>query len=368
MSELARQCARMFGVGFDGTTMPESYQSLLDRGVSHSILFRRNITDKFQMQNLCAELKHRAKQPLAICLDHEGGRVMRTADDFTPIPSAREVGATNDPILAREIGKLMGRELRATNIDVDFAPVLDVDTNPDNPVIAERSFGATPELVSRMGVAVMHGLQSEGVAACGKHFPGHGDTSQDSHKQLPRLPHSEARLEEVELVPFEHAIREGIASIMTAHVIYSPIDDHYPATMSHEVMTGILRRKFGFDGLIHSDDMQMHAIADHFGIEEALIKGANAGVDVFWICHHGPLQHQAIDLLIRAVERGNVPRDRVIDANRHIDAMLAKYVKPPVDERLLDVVGCDAHREIVSRVKSSGDRDAELDPTEAWRK
>lgn len=357
----------MFGVGLDGTSFPESFQKLLDRGVSHSILFRRNITDKRQMHDLCAEIKRRANGPLAMCLDHEGGRVMRTAADFTPIPSAREVGAMDDPQLAREIGRVMARELRATNIDVDFAPVLDVDTNPNNPVIAERSFGPTPDLVARIGCAVMHGLQSEGVAACGKHFPGHGDTWQDSHKHLPSLPHTEARLEEVELVPFERAIREGIASIMTAHVIYTPIDSHYPATMSHEVMTGILRNKFGFDGLIHSDDMQMKAIADHYGVEEAIIRGANAGVDVFWICHAGPLQHEAIDHLIRAVERGDVPLARVHEANRHIDAVMEKYVSPPVPSDFLDVVGCEEHREIIARVKSAGDRDAALDPTEAWR-
>jgi beta-N-acetylhexosaminidase len=357
----------MFGAGFDGTSFPDDFQKLLDRGVSHSILFRRNITDKRQMQDLCAQIKRRATGPLAMCLDHEGGRVMRTAEDFTPIPSAREVGAMDDPNLAREIGKVMARELRATNIDVDFAPVLDVDTNPANPVIAERSYGPTPDLVARVGCAVMHGLQSEGVAACGKHFPGHGDTSQDSHKALPHLPHTEERLEEVELVPFERAIREGISSIMTAHVIYTPIDDHYPATMSREVMTDILRRKFGFDGLIHSDDMQMKAIADHYGIEEAVIRGANAGVDVFWICHAGPLQHEAIDHLIRAVERGDVPIERVKDANRHIDELFAKYVQSPVSSDLLSVVGSEEHRAIVSRVKSVDDRDGSLDPTEAWR-
>jgi len=357
----------MFGVGFDGMVMPETYQSLLDRGVSHSILFRRNINDKTQMQQLGAQLKHQANRPLAIAIDHEGGRVMRTAEDFSPIPSAREVGANNDPELAREIGRVMARELRATNIDVNFAPVLDIDTNPDNPVIADRSFGKTPEIVSRMGIAVMHGLQSEGVAACGKHFPGHGDTSVDSHKHLPRLPHTEARLQAVELVPFQHAIRAGIASIMTAHVIYTPIDDHYPATMSIDVMTGILRNKFGFDGLIHSDDMQMKAIADHYGIEEAVIRGANAGVDVFWICHQGPLQHEAIDHLIRAAERGDVSRERISQANRHIDELMKTYVKPPVHQSALDVVGCDEHREIVSRVKGTGDRNANPDPTEAWR-
>lgn len=366
MMDLSQQCARMFGVGLNGTALPLELTALLDRGVSHVILFRRNITDKLQMHRLCASIKRSVSRPVAICVDHEGGRVLRTGVDFTRIPSAREVGASGDPDLAHEIGKIMGRELRAVNVDVDFAPVLDVDTNPDNPVIAERSYGPTPEIVSAIGCAVMNGIQSVGVAACGKHFPGHGDTSLDSHKHLPQLPHDEERLQEVELVPFAEAIQQGIASIMTAHVIYSPIDRHYPATMSREVLEGILRKQMGFTGIIHSDDMQMKAITDHYGTEEALIRGANAGIDVFWICHQGPLQHQAIDLLIRAVERGDVPMQRILESNRRIDALMEGYVKPPVGENQLAIVGCDEHRAIASRVRQLVQHTT-ADPTEAWR-
>lgn len=367
MAALARMCARMFGAGFDGTALPWTLPPLLDRGVAHVILFRRNITDKSQMHHLCAQIKRSSANPVALCIDHEGGRVMRTGDDFTAIPSAREVGAGNDENLAEQIGKIMGRELRAVNIDVNFAPVLDVDTNPANPVIADRSFGSTPDLVARIGCAVMRGLQSEGVAACGKHFPGHGDTSLDSHTQLPRLSHTRQRLRDIELVPFAEAIRQGIASIMTAHVIFDPIDSHFPATMSKNVLTGILRQEMNFDGIIHSDDLQMKAIADHYGMEEAIIRGANAGVDVFWICHPGDLQHEAIDALIKATERGDVPMSRIEESNRRIDSMIARYVKPAAPKEQLNLVGCEVHREAASKAAMAPAHHAASDPTEAWR-
>ena len=147
---------------------------------------------------------------------------------------------------------------------MNYAPVLDVDTNPENPVIGSRSFGRTPELVSELGVALAEGLESVGVAACGKHFPGHGDTQQDSHLELPRLAHSLERLEQVELAPFAAAIAAGIPALMTAHVIFEPLDPVYPATMSRAVLHGLLREKLGYDGLVVSDDLEMRAIADHY--------------------------------------------------------------------------------------------------------
>lgn len=365
MSNQERSVARMFGIGFDGKSVPKEVDALLARGVSHAILFRRNCGSASEVHDLCADLKHRAARPLAIGIDHEGGRVMRVGADFTQIPAARDVGATRDQSLAMQIGQVMARELRAVNIDIDFAPVLDVDTNPANPVIGARAFATDPETVSRIGCAVMQGIQSQGVAACGKHFPGHGDTSTDSHYKLPRLPHTQERLDRIELVPFVRAIAQGIATIMTAHVIYSPIDSHLPATMSREVLTGILRQRMKFGGVIYSDDLEMKAISEHYGIEDALIKGANAGVDVFWICHNHELQNRAIDLLIKAVERGDVLHDVIARANQRIDALLAGYCRPPSGRESLKVIGCDEHRRLVDSVPRSAA--AASDPTERWQ-
>ncbi|HEV7299131.1 MAG TPA: beta-N-acetylhexosaminidase [Tepidisphaeraceae bacterium] len=323
--------ARMFVVGFDGHHITDDVRRLIDRGIGGVILFTRNVESPVRLNALCAELKGLANgRPLFIAIDQEGGRVARLRDGFTPIPSMRQLGATGDATLARRAGEVLGRELRAVNIDVNFAPVLDVDTNPANPVIGSRSFGATAALVSEMGTALIAGLQSAGVAASAKHFPGHGDTSQDSHLDLPRLPHDLERLEAVELAPFAAAVRAGVASIMSAHVLFEAIDPEYPATMSAPVLQGILRDRFGYDGVVFSDCLQMNAIAEHYGVEQAVIRGMNAGVDSFLICHHANVQIEGIEALVKAVKDGRVSQARIAQANRRIDAMCERFVRPAV--------------------------------------
>jgi beta-N-acetylhexosaminidase len=349
MSELERAAAKMFCVGFDGTDVTPTMRRLIERGVSGVVLFGRNIVSAQQVAELCAELKSIAVRPLLICVDQEGGRVMRLREGFTQIPSMRAVGETNDSALARAVGEVLGRELRAVNIDVDLAPVLDVDTNPDNPVIAHRSLGRDPQRVARLGCEIIAGIQSQGVAACGKHFPGHGDTSQDSHLHLPRLPHSMERLRGVEIPPFEAAVNCGVSMIMTAHVIFEPLDPTYPATMSKPVLDGLLRKQLGFDGVVISDAIEMKAIAANYSVDEVVTRGALAGIDLFAPCEESDLRDRAIDALVRAVERNDVPRSRLDEAARRIDALAAEYAKPahPVAS---EVIGCDAHRQVVERI------------------
>jgi len=367
MSDLQRAAARMFGVGFDGTTIPGDFYPILDRGVGTVILFRRNVESAQQVQSLCANLKRRSTEKLLICMDQEGGRVKRLGGGtFTDVPSARAIGRAKDVTLAREIGALLARELRAVNCDWDLAPVIDVDTNPKNPVIADRSFGADPTSVAQLGAAIIEGLQSNYVAACGKHFPGHGDTWQDSHHILPTLDHDIDRLMKVELPPFARAIQAGVATIMTSHILFRKIDPDFPATMSRLILQGILREKLEFNGLIVSDDLEMKAIADNYGIEQVIIRGANAGIDLFFICHNPALQNEAIDLLIRAVERGDVPRERIDDANRRIDIVVNKFYRAPIDDlSALGAIGSEAHRAVVSRINERAR--AVADPTESWR-
>jgi beta-N-acetylhexosaminidase len=365
----------MFGVGFHGPGIPREFEPVFARGVSSVILFKRNVESARQVQKLCAELKTRSREPLLLCMDQEGGRVKRLGGGtFTDVPSARAIGQANDVSLAREVGRVLARELRAVNCDWDLAPVLDVDTNPKNPVIADRSFGADPQRVARLGVAVVEALQQNGVAACGKHFPGHGDTWQDSHHVLPTLDeHNIDRLNAVELPPFAAAIKAGVATIMTSHIIFKKIDPELPATMSRPILQGLLRETLGFRGLIVSDDLEMKAIADNYGIEQTIVRGANAGIDLFFICHNHDLQLQAMDLLLAAVERGDVPRERIDDANRRIDEVIAKYVQPPVSEDALSVVGCPEHVAVAEKVRELASRaidqnSAGPDPTESWRK
>jgi beta-N-acetylhexosaminidase len=369
MSDLGRSVARMFCIGFDGTSVPLEVDALLKRGVGSAALFSRNVESPSQFAELCADLKRRAGMPFIIGIDQEGGRVRRLRGQFTDVPSMRDLGKTKDESLAEQVGQIIARESRAMNVDVVFAPVLDVDTNPKNPIIADRSLGSDPQVVSRLGVALLRGIQSCGVAACGKHFPGHGDTWQDSHLTMPKLEHGIARIEQVELPPFEAAVRAGVATIMTAHVVFMPIDPRYPATMSDVIIQQILRKRLSFEGVLISDDMEMKAIASNFGIEEAIVRATNAGIDLFAICHSQPLQNQAIDALIRGVERGDVPRARIEQANQRLDKLCQKYVKEAAAKPDLSVIGCEAHRQVVERVRAAGGTTAtaQADRTEQWR-
>jgi beta-N-acetylhexosaminidase len=352
MEAAARAVAKMFAVGFDGKHVTPSLEKLLDRGIGAVVLFSRNVESPQQVARLCFDIQNRAKRPVLIAVDQEGGRVMRLRSGFTSIPSMRALGSTDDENLARQVGQVLARELQAVNIHMDLAPVMDVDSNPANPVIGDRSFSADPDLVSRMGCALLKGLQSSGVAACAKHFPGHGDTSKDSHFDLPRLPHPLSRLEKVELPPFQSAISAGVSAIMTAHVIFEALDPAHPATISHAVLTRLLRQKMGFDGVIISDALEMKAISAHFPIDEVAVKGANAGLDLLAICENPDLQNQAIDALALATERGIVPWKQIERANRRIDRLMKQYVRPPADSSDLSVLGCPEHRAIVERLSS----------------
>jgi beta-N-acetylhexosaminidase len=369
MTNLEQAATKMVCAGFHGTSIPAELDDLIGRGVGGIVFFSRNVASPQAFADLAADLKDRAKgRPLLTCIDQEGGRVMRLREPFTIIPPMRAVGAAGDEKLAREIGRVLGRELRAVNIDMDLAPVLDVDTNPDNPVIGARSFGRDADLVARMGCALLQGLQAEGVAACGKHFPGHGDTSQDSHYDLPRLNHSLERLLTVELRPFKEALRAGIAAIMSAHVVFTPIDDKYPATLSEPVLNGLLRKRLMHDGVIISDAMDMKAIADHFGFDEAIVRGARAGIDLFMLCHSHEQQYRAIEVLVKAMESGELSRERVAEAGERLDRLFAKFVKPPTRGPLPSSIGSPEHQAVVQRVIELSDP-ASLavtnDPTEA---
>ena len=364
--DLERAVARMFCIGFDGLSLSGEARALVARGVSSVVLFARNVESPRQVADLCDRIKRDAGRPLLTCIDQEGGRVRRLRDGFTHVPSMRILGQTGDEELAVAVGRVLARELRAVNIDLNFAPTLDVDTNPANPVIGDRSFGATCEVVSRMGTAVIRGMQETGVAACGKHFPGHGDTSQDSHHDLPRLPHPIERLERVELPPFRAAVDAGVAMVMTSHVVFEPIDPEFPATMSRSVLHGILRQRMRFDGVIVSDDLEMRAIAANFAIDEVVTRGANAGVDLFAICHDADLQHRAIDALIRAVERGEVSRERIAEANVRLDALMKRYAQKPHPISDFKSLNSLEHRAVIERINAVADEDeaAAVDPTQ----
>jgi beta-N-acetylhexosaminidase len=330
---IRRSAARFLMIGFDGPALTPTAASLLRQGVFGAILFTRNYRDRGQVAELCDAIKECRNDEHdltpAIAVDHEGGRVQRfRGPGFTDTLPMRDVGMHLDGAeeRAEAIGRLFAAELRPLGIDIDFAPVVDVDSNPANPVIGERSFSSDPAVVGRLGAAFIQGLQSGGVAACAKHFPGHGDTAVDSHLDLPRLPHGLTRLREIELPPFEAAVKANVASVMTSHILFTSLDKDRPATMSPEALS-ILRRDMRYTGVIVSDDLEMKAIAAHYDVPSAAIDAINAGCDLLLACHTGELQETLLDAIASAVGDGRIPADRVLDAELRRAALVRKFVR-----------------------------------------
>ncbi len=278
-------------------------RTLEELHVGGVILFRRNVGAPADICRLTADLHALPSHPL-VAIDQEGGRVMRLGEPFTQFPSAAAVGRTGDSELAYRMGRAMAEELAGVGVDLNFAPVLDVHSNPANPIIGDRAFGTDPVLVSEMGIAVMRGLLDGGIIACGKHFPGHGGTAQDSHLELPSVQRSRAELELVELPPFRAAIAAGVPMLMTAHVCYPALDAGAPATLSRRILTDLLRTKLGFDGVVASDDLEMRAIGNHHDIGSAAVATLRAGADALLVCQDLNQAVRASAAIARAVQQG----------------------------------------------------------------
>lgn len=353
LQELAH---RTLIVGFEGHEAPATAIELVRAGVGGVILFARNVSSPEQVAELNRSLKAAAGgRPLLCSVDQEGGRVARLRAPWTEWPPMRELGRTEDETLAEEVGRTLGVELKSCGLDLDYAPVLDVDSNPANPIIGDRSFGRDPGLVGKLGAAMVRGLQAMNVAACGKHFPGHGDTWQDSHLTLPRLPHGLDRLRALELVPFRQAIAAGVATIMTAHVVFEALDPDLPATMSKKAIDGLLRRELGFQGVVVSDDLEMKAVHERFPLAEVVEQSLNAGVDAFLACRDVGLQQEVVEHIVRAVEEGRVERGRLEEAAGRVSRLAATYACPA---RAIDpqaaarLAGSPNHRATAARVRA----------------
>jgi beta-N-acetylhexosaminidase len=276
--------------GFLGLSLPDELRALAQaRALAGVVLFRRNIDSDEQLLALVEEV-HRAfegQQTPIIAVDQEGGRVQRLVEPkvaVAPIPAMRAIGDYLDYQGFEQLGAIVGGDLRRYGVNLDFAPVLDVDTNPGNPIIGDRAFGRTPDEVSQRALAFGRGLEKAGVMWCGKHFPGHGDTSVDSHLELPTLTHDKGRLDTVELPPFRAAVLAGAPMIMTAHIVFSGLDAERPATLSPRVVPEILRAELGYDGVVASDDLEMKAIRDHFSVDQIATGLEDADVDLALVC------------------------------------------------------------------------------------
>ena len=253
---------QLFMVGFEGTSVtPDLAAYIKEFKPGGVILFSRNLESIEQIVELTNALQACSPHsPLLISIDQEGGRVSRLPKTFTIFPPCEVLGRCNSSELAYAAAATIAKELRAVGINMNMSPVLDVNSNPANPVIGDRAFGATPGPVFELGLATAGGLQDNRVVACGKHFPGHGDTNADSHKELPVVTASKERLEQVEFPPFRRATAHGVATLMTAHVLYRALDDQHPATLSPAIITNFLRGELQYDGVVLTDDLEMHAI------------------------------------------------------------------------------------------------------------
>ncbi|HLA78095.1 MAG TPA: beta-N-acetylhexosaminidase [Vicinamibacteria bacterium] len=333
MRDRQRLIGQRFMVGFDGQQASSDVKRMIrDFGVGHVIFFARNVDGPEQLAELARELQSVARDaghdiPLLLAVDQEGGRVARLRSPWTSWPPLRALGRSGSEDLTRQMGQALAVELSACGIRLDFAPVMDVDSNPRNPIIGERSFGDDPSLVARLGVAMIRGLQEGGVAACAKHFPGHGDTDTDSHLELPAVDHSRSRLEDVELRPFRAAVEAGVATIMTAHVLVRELDDRLPASLSPPVID-ILRRQLKYDGVVVADDLEMKAVAAHWAPGPAAALAAKAGCDILPVCASHDAQASAIEGLIRAVEAEEIPWTEVDASALRIRRLKEKYLLP----------------------------------------
>ncbi|MFH8799978.1 glycoside hydrolase family 3 protein [Streptomyces sp. NPDC017936] len=321
---LTRDALTVLQPGFPGTTAPDWLLRRLGEGLASVGLFGRNIASPEQLAALTAQLRAE-RDDVLVAIDEEGGDVtrleVRTGSSF---PGNHALGAVDDVELTREVAHELGRRLAACGVNFNWAPSADVNSNPANPVIGVRSFGAGPDLVARHTAAYVTGLQAAGVAACTKHFPGHGDTAVDSHLALPRIDADPAVLTERELAPFRAAIAAGTRAVMSAHILVPALDPHHPATLSRPILTDLLRGDLGYDGLIVTDGMEMQAVAATYGIERGSVLAIAAGADA--ICVGGGLNDDETvrrlrDALVAAVRAGELPEERLADAARRVRAL-----------------------------------------------
>lgn len=352
---------QLFMVGFTGTSVTSDLASFIkEYKPGGLILFSRNLESVDQIVELTNDLQRCSPHsPLLIAIDQEGGRVSRLPKGFTIFPPCHVLGCCNSTELAYAAAATIAKELRAVGINMNMAPVLDVNSNPDNPVIGDRAFGSAPNIVSELGWATAAGLQDHQVIACGKHFPGHGDTNADSHKELPVVEAARERLERIEFPPFRQAVARGVATIMTAHVLYRALDEKLPATLSSTIITKLLRHGMRYDGVVLTDDLEMHAIIDHYGIADAAVRAVLAGCDVLLICKDRNREVAAFTAIEEAVALGNISMERLDQSAARIARIKEHFVTPYRPALISDaklIVGCRTHQALLHSIQQAQGR------------
>ena len=362
---LRRQIGQLLMAGFAGPSLPAELRALArEFSLGGVVFFKRNVEDPEQVADVAREIRELGPEDEDapwVAVDQEGGRVARFKRPFTEWPPMLTLGRSGDDGLARRFARALATELSAVGVTLDFAPVLDILTNVRNPAIGDRALAEDGALVARLGAAIVEELQGAGLAACGKHFPGHGDTAVDSHHELPIVEHGPDRLRAVEFGPFRAAIAAGVASMMTAHVLVPALDEEYPATLSSRIVRPLLREELGFEGVIFTDDMEMKAIAAHHGVPQAAVRAIAAGVDGVLVCSGDiDLQAATLEALVHAVEDETLPFARVEDAlarHRRMKQRFAAASMPgrssgPLSGRALrDLLGRESHAAIAEEMR-----------------
>ena len=358
---LREKIGQLFMIGFTGTEVTTDLVAFIkEYQPGGLILFKRNLQTADQiiaLTNQAQELS--GPLPFLISIDQEGGRVSRLPSGFTIFPPCALLGHCGSVELAYRAASVTAAELRAVGINMNMAPVLDVDSNPRNPIIGDRAFGRTPEQVSVLGEATVSGLHAHRIVACGKHFPGHGDTHADSHLELPVVEAPVERLETVELPPFRHAIGHGLTTMMTAHVLYPALDSAHPATLSPTILTRLLRRQLGFSGLVLTDDLEMRAILDHYGIAEAAVQSLQAGADMLLICKEMDREIAALEAVHTAVKDGTISETRIDESLSRIRQIKERFLLPyiPADPiTAARIIGQREHQAVLAAITHGGEQ------------
>jgi beta-N-acetylhexosaminidase len=340
-----------FMLGFDGDSVSPELASYLRDGLAGVVLYKRNFSSVERLRELTRQMRRAAGRPILIGIDQEGGTRFAQDAPFTQWPSAAELGRVGDPELVQQVARAMAVELRAVGCNLNFAPMLDLNVNPESPVTRDRSFGSDANLVAQMGVAFHKGLREGGVLSCAKHFPGHGDAAVDPHHDLPSFAGTMERLQSTELVPFAAAVQAGAPMIMTAHILLPQIDSERPASLSRQMLDGVLRRKMGFNGVILADDLGMGAIARQYGSGEATIETLRAGTDIAMLCHDSKSVAPAIAAVRKAWQDGRFDEDEWRSSIERIETV-CNQADLPMANVPLETLGRDEHRTLAGTIRA----------------
>jgi beta-N-acetylhexosaminidase len=354
--ELPELAAAVLQPGFVGTTAPDWVRRWLGEGLGGVALFARNVESPVQVAALTAQLRAERLEVI-VAIDEEAGDVTRFESRHgSSRPGNLALGAVDDPALTEAVACDLGMDLARAGITLDYAPDTDVNSNPDNPIIGVRAFGAEPDLVARHGAAFVRGLQEAGVAACAKHFPGHGDTAIDSHHTVPVIDRGRAELEACELVPFRAAIAAGVQAVMTGHLLIPAYDDRLPATLSRRILTGLLREELDFAGLIVTDGIEMQGVRRTYGLAGATVRALAAGADAICVGGDHADEHTAIrlrDAVVAAVRTGELSAERLSDAAARVRRLAAWTLRAQTDNGTRRIATGSPHDGEVAVIRGS---------------